>query len=316
LEEAVVPLNAESSGRTIWCHPDEVPSRDDERFCLTVVIDMDETLLTTRGDTVYLRPFAREFLEALQKLMGIELILWSAGLPEHVDRCLKVMDPDESIFQHVIARGSWMMGLPLKRLSDLKRKRVLIVDDNPLASRFNRRTAIVIPEFSCDSLEAHRDMTLYYVLQIIARNIIFGSNGHEPNSVKHPGNLRINQKADWSVADFLTVHPYLKSGPKGSPIGFIRCYLLDVVDQKELIDRIKWFRTSEVPQSPVSSVSSNLTMVGSPVGLAAQLFGGSSEDLSQPLLEDWLIDLPPCESFCFSEPTTVRPIPSRATLVE
>src|SRR4051794_40923159 len=63
---------------------------DDPRD-VTVVLDLDETLVFARHRRVVLRPWAREFVGALVS-QNFEIIIWSAGNRDHVERCLAVLD--------------------------------------------------------------------------------------------------------------------------------------------------------------------------------------------------------------------------------
>lgn len=170
--------------KTTYTNPDDVPYRDSSKHCFTIVFDMDETLLHVDDEKCIFRPYAKKILSLLKsEYPQIEIILWSAGVKLHVERCILFLDPEEEIFNYRISRGSsWVTYNPdenkLYPLKDLSRLRgrhpetVLIFDDSVMASVMNPVTSIIIPPFLPHHQESNKDTTLLYVLQVIARTFI------------------------------------------------------------------------------------------------------------------------------------------------
>lgn len=179
-----VVYDGDEGKKTTYINPDEVPLRDSSKHCFTIVFDMDETLLHVDEEKCIFRPYAKRILSLLKNdYPQIEIILWSAGIKLHVERCILFLDPEEKIFNYRIARGSsWVTFdpeenrlLPLKDLSRLRGRHpetVLIFDDSVMASVMNPVTSIIIPPFLPHYQGANEDTTLLYVLQVIVRTFI------------------------------------------------------------------------------------------------------------------------------------------------
>jgi hypothetical protein len=112
---------------------------------------------------------------------AVEVIVWSAGIRAHVDRCLRLIDPDGTLVDHAVCRGeSWLprtpqpgtpwtlTGVALKDLSVLpgRASTSVLVDDSPYVSVRSGGRAIVVPAFHPDS-GSQNDTTLLYVLQVV-----------------------------------------------------------------------------------------------------------------------------------------------------
>lgn len=174
--------------------PGALPDRDDH-FHYTLVLDLDETLVTARAqgadnDTpcIHVRPYASFLLRGLSGLVSeVEVVVWSAGMRFHVDRCLRILDPDSTLVAHAICRGdSWFNlkeGIVRKTLSALSGGRSttsIIVDDSVYAA-MNRNNAIVVAPFRGDdneedvSLLSLLGLSAYVVGAMAAANV--GGNG-------------------------------------------------------------------------------------------------------------------------------------------
>lgn len=142
----------------------------------TLVLDLDETLVkySQNEGRLYVRPYTREMLQCFEeKLPELEIIVWSAGHRDHVDRVLDLLDPSQKLVSHAICRGhTWMNSAPVfKNISRLDRERTIIVDDSIYASAANGSRAIIIPEFLPKHPFAAIDTTLLYVLQVVSRAV-------------------------------------------------------------------------------------------------------------------------------------------------
>jgi hypothetical protein len=177
-------------------NPAEIPERDDNQFVMTVVFDLDETLVNAADDEhLVIRPFARNVLDVLTSYTRrsdgsggrlVEIIVWSAGMRCHVDRCLEILDPDRTLINHAICRGSsWWKhgdgGFSRPVLKDIKligghdfgsrsnsrAATSIIVDDNAFVVLQNVGREIIVPAFRPYVVDASTDTVLFGVLQII-----------------------------------------------------------------------------------------------------------------------------------------------------
>lgn len=92
------------------------PRRPEKKF--TVIFDLDRTLISDplltedegpRESYFALRPYSIAILNLLRLRFGkhIELILWSAGIQDHVLYCLWHLEREGRLFDHVIFYGDW-----------------------------------------------------------------------------------------------------------------------------------------------------------------------------------------------------------------
>lgn len=180
--------------------PRVLPDRERRTPC-SAVFDLDETLVTARdGRHVVIRPYARYLLEQLVALRlpvehpadptvvdddaprAVEIIVWSAGVRQHVDRCLRLLDPAGVLVDHAICRGeSWLplqnldrvpagfFGIALKDLSMLPGRAgsSFLVDDSAYAAVRSGGRAVLVPPFKPTDPTACTDTALLFVLQFV-----------------------------------------------------------------------------------------------------------------------------------------------------
>lgn len=218
--------------------PRRLPPRG-PAFLWTVVFDLDETLgAVDRTDVdnklFTSRPYAIHFLKALHAIRAplvpgelsrlaaaagidsvlrpraVEVIIWSAGVREHVDRCLEILDPSGTLVDHAICRGNeWLpvdpvpwfpspttaghrlpcgslfieppapplgvlRGSALKDVSLLPGREAssILFDDLPLASIRSGGRVVLLPVFSPASPTTESDTTLLFVLNVIVSTTI------------------------------------------------------------------------------------------------------------------------------------------------
>lgn len=146
----------------------------DPKHKTSVVIDLDETLVYARDGPLMIRPYSKLLLSLLRETFDdLEIIIWSAGTVEHVDRCLHALDPNEDLVHHAIGRYRTddMIEASKKNLKELvgRNGRCIIVDNSPMASIHNGSSAIIVPDFDPYHEKSHLDTILLFVLQIVAR---------------------------------------------------------------------------------------------------------------------------------------------------
>lgn len=155
-------------------NPRDIPERP-PHFLLTVVIDLDETLMTlTQCESfVVIRRGALNLIHQLSTLRmpvshpesteetlriqedaprACEVIIWSAGAKEHVDRCVGLIDPAENLIDYVICRdASWYnFGDNVNKDISLLRGRgssAILVDDCIHACVKSLMQVLLVPPF-------------------------------------------------------------------------------------------------------------------------------------------------------------------------
>eukprot|EP01062_Namystynia_karyoxenos_P051213 TRINITY_DN4010_c2_g1_i1.p1 TRINITY_DN4010_c2_g1~~TRINITY_DN4010_c2_g1_i1.p1 ORF type:complete len:597 (+),score=164.51 TRINITY_DN4010_c2_g1_i1:81-1793(+) len=139
---------------------------------LTVVLDLDETLLHRRGrEEVLYRPHWEELLEALKDIA--EVVLWTASKEDTLPKVLRTMDPRGDRFHHRICRDDRWFTSPfgqfdpgVKDLSMLGRpiSRCVIVDNSVGCVERNPEHAVVVPSYEA---EDPQDATLVVVRRLL-----------------------------------------------------------------------------------------------------------------------------------------------------
>lgn len=167
--------------------PTIIPLRK-RQYKWTLVLDIDETLLYARVETqISLRPHVREFLARICAMVDdngdrvVEIGAWSAGVRLHVDRCLRLLDPTETIFDFAVCRGSsWLhtMGPPVKQLDLLpwRKDSCLLVEDTAYAASIRGSRVIILPRYDGSDVDTSLcylyDIVLYVTSIVVARDIV------------------------------------------------------------------------------------------------------------------------------------------------
>eukprot|EP01060_Flectonema_neradi_P038350 TRINITY_DN8004_c1_g1_i2.p1 TRINITY_DN8004_c1_g1~~TRINITY_DN8004_c1_g1_i2.p1 ORF type:complete len:597 (+),score=82.99 TRINITY_DN8004_c1_g1_i2:69-1859(+) len=136
--------------------PLENPTTNDGKKKYTIVLDLDETLIYTRGTNSHLclRPGSRELLSCLRTL-GCEIVVWTASTKDYSAAILSNIDRDlEYISECVYRHPKWFEGEgiahPRKDLSLLGRDldTTLIVDNSvDCCIGYTESNAIIVPDF-------------------------------------------------------------------------------------------------------------------------------------------------------------------------
>eukprot|EP01007_Sphenomonas_quadrangularis_P002934 NODE_514_length_1404_cov_300.022140_g391_i0.p1 GENE.NODE_514_length_1404_cov_300.022140_g391_i0~~NODE_514_length_1404_cov_300.022140_g391_i0.p1 ORF type:complete len:259 (-),score=15.49 NODE_514_length_1404_cov_300.022140_g391_i0:628-1380(-) len=118
---------------------------------LTVVVDLDETLVYAREGPVWLRPYASQFLSRI-KAAGCDVIAWTAGEYGHVAKVLDTLDHDGSLIPHCVYRGEAWLSDPMNYHKDLHLlgrclDRVLLVENSLECIRHHTGNAILVDDY-------------------------------------------------------------------------------------------------------------------------------------------------------------------------
>ncbi|MEI6790573.1 MAG: HAD family hydrolase [Myxococcaceae bacterium] len=135
---------------------------------LTLVLDLDETLIFNRRGAPVLRPHIFHLLERLQAL-DIEIVIWTASSEATARRALQETGVREELFDNFIFRdGRWYNEhnhLKDLRLLGRDMNRVMIVDNSAHVCRTNPRNAVLVEDF-VGNLNIDDD-TLINILHIV-----------------------------------------------------------------------------------------------------------------------------------------------------
>ncbi len=167
--------------------PYEIRHMFDEPFDgLIVVFDLDGTLIraTEDGTDIYVRNYAQQMLADLFAV-GVKIIVWSAVIECHVERCMALLDPKHIYIQGAVSRGNWMgdwmkyfrnakdtpcndqMPEPiLKDVSMLvddmeKLYQIILIDDTPSTVRKYPKNGIIIKTFDPHSESANTQILVH-----------------------------------------------------------------------------------------------------------------------------------------------------------
>eukprot|EP00756_Hemistasia_phaeocysticola_P063906 Hpha_TRINITY_DN7375_c0_g1::TRINITY_DN7375_c0_g1_i1::g.9876::m.9876 len=129
-----------------------VPPHPEDLDTYTVVLDLDETLVSTRGPTVYARPGVDDLFAALS---GVEVIVWTAGLRPYAQEILKEIAPEGMVKHLVYRHPQWCSQLPAvasrtaKDLSRLGRRpeRTVMVDNSRQACAAQPGQCVLVPDY-------------------------------------------------------------------------------------------------------------------------------------------------------------------------
>eukprot|EP01013_Petalomonas_cantuscygni_P022892 TRINITY_DN44216_c0_g1_i1.p1 TRINITY_DN44216_c0_g1~~TRINITY_DN44216_c0_g1_i1.p1 ORF type:complete len:285 (-),score=48.57 TRINITY_DN44216_c0_g1_i1:624-1478(-) len=144
--------------------------RRDDRSKLTVVLDLDETLIYAREGPLYCRPHLDELLEFLGD--KCETVVWTAGIRPYAQAVIKNIDP-YGIIQHCVYRhAKWFSGQPgyVKDLGLIGRDldRMVIIENTPDCVRGFENNGILVPDYEGGETPDSTLLVVKKILQEIA----------------------------------------------------------------------------------------------------------------------------------------------------
>jgi hypothetical protein len=147
------------------------PKRKNYQSRLTVVLDVDETLISF-GDKAFRlkgsvkpRPYLAELLDYCSKI-DAEVILWSAGSDRYMRAVLMAIDPAGLRVDHFLSReGQWFVNDTFyeKNLAWLKRptEDIIFVENRPMSIRSCNKNSILVEDFiRAEYMDTGRDFPL------------------------------------------------------------------------------------------------------------------------------------------------------------
>lgn len=128
-----------------------IPKLDNDNIHLTVVFDLDETILYNR-DWFAVRNYVNQSFEKLRKMKNLEIILWTASSTETCHQALeKVFSSYEEYFDHIICRNDrWFKGNDYEkdlRLLGRDMNKIVIIENNPHACHMNPENTLLVKDF-------------------------------------------------------------------------------------------------------------------------------------------------------------------------
>ena len=168
-------------------------------YPLTIVLDLDETLVYARRGPLWVRPGVTDFLKTLKQL-GCEVVCWTASNRSYAGGILSRLDPlGEYVSQCIYSHPRWAArrgGPQVKNLSLIGRelKSTLIIDNLPDSVVGNETNAIVVENY--EGCELH-DTTLATLVKVIREIIASGKD--VPTFMSTPAlyssHLRLTERA-------------------------------------------------------------------------------------------------------------------------
>ncbi|KAG5492985.1 hypothetical protein JKF63_01566 [Porcisia hertigi] len=151
----------------------------DDGKLLTLVLDLDETLVSNRDSrqsAAVLRPYCLHVLKALRHMKELEIVLWTASTKETALPVVEQLHRGCVIFDDIIFRNNIWFTQPSYakdlRLLGRDMERVLIVDNSVGCCKLQPRNALLVDDFH--GVRCRGDAALvnmYYVVDAVLRMI-------------------------------------------------------------------------------------------------------------------------------------------------
>jgi len=192
-----------------------LPPRKNGEDRLTLVLDLDETLVHCRTEAIsdvrhnfcvrfeesqatgwiYVRPFARLFLEIVARLF--EVVVFTASSRSYADQVLDVIDPEGRCISKRLYRQhcTEVQGGFVKDMGRLGRslEHVILVDNSPVSLAICPDNGVIV---SCWTAEQHHDRELVDLLLLLQQCMQYQS---VPDYLAHRYSLRafIDELRSW-----------------------------------------------------------------------------------------------------------------------
>jgi RNA polymerase II subunit A small phosphatase-like protein len=158
------------------------PQSHEDRGKVTVVLDLDETLIHARDGPINVRPGVDALLSRLKDVC--ELVVWTAGERDYAEHVIRHIDPYRAIKHCVFRHRKWWTGQPgyTKDLKALGRPmhRTLIIENTPDCVKQQPENAIVVSDFTGQ----RGDDVLYDLLEVLEAVVMSPTNLHVSDLVE------------------------------------------------------------------------------------------------------------------------------------
>lgn len=207
----------------------------DRKPHLTVVFDLDETLVSNRRADLaqaILRPYALHVLNALRHMPNLEVVMWTASTRETGTPVVEQLYEGGSVFDDIIYRNDAWFTEPIHtkdlRLLGRDMNRVVIFDNAPNCCKLNPQNSVMVEDFHGN--RAENDAALvncYYIIESLLKQCAAGvavkdglskllSEGHLCRPIYY------QLPEGWSKVDLNSVQP-IKIPPHGK---YVRAHTL------------------------------------------------------------------------------------------
>ena len=143
------------------------PKRRDAKDKITIVLDLDETLIYAREGPLYARPHIDLLLDFLKD--HCETVVWTAGVKAYAQTIVHNIDPKGAIEHCVYRHKKWFTGCAgyQKDLSMLGRdmNQILIIENTPDCIRGNPKNGILVTDYEGGE---HADGTIPTIINFLA----------------------------------------------------------------------------------------------------------------------------------------------------
>lgn len=125
------------------------PQRREYKDRLSIILDLDETLIYAREGPLYARPYLDELLAVTAE--KCETLVWTAGTRAYAQAVIKNIDPNHVIEHCIYRHEKWFSGVAgyQKDLSLLGRdlRKTLIIENTPDCIRGYEYNGILVPDY-------------------------------------------------------------------------------------------------------------------------------------------------------------------------
>ena len=140
--------------------------RKEDKDKITVVLDLDETLIYAREGPLYARPGIEAFFDFLGA--NCEVVVWTAGVRAYAQAVIRNIDPKGIITHCIYRHEKWFSGLPgySKDLSLVGRNldEMVIIENTPDCVRGHEENGILVADYEGGDEE---DNTLLAIQQVL-----------------------------------------------------------------------------------------------------------------------------------------------------
>lgn len=160
---------------------------EEDNVLLTVVLDLDETLVSNRRldlPAAILRPYVLDALNALRQLSGVEVVMWTASTEETATPVVRQLSARGTVFDDVIFRNDAWFTEPYHtkdlRLLGRPMDRVVVFDNAPNCCKMNKHNSVLVEDFTGFFNAADNTLiNLFRIVEVLVRDIRGGSTVQE-----------------------------------------------------------------------------------------------------------------------------------------
>ncbi|KEG14274.1 putative nuclear lim interactor-interacting factor [Trypanosoma grayi] len=197
---------------------------------ITVVLDLDETLVYAREGPLYVRPGTEELLQFLEK--NCETVVWTAGIKQYAEAVVRQIDTNRTVHHTIYRDSKWFSGSSCRKdLSLLGRdtQTTILFENTPDCIRGFEQNGVLVADYEGGELEDH---TLHTILGLLKDLVQRRNEEHitVPEYIRSSSHLNLREvptdNGDVMSCYCLQPHwPEMEAGKRASPrcSGVIHC---------------------------------------------------------------------------------------------